>query len=201
MLFLTTSAENPLEARILSNMLGASNARYAIAMGLDPQKSVSELIEQTRSIMTRRVPPVFLPKEQAPVNEVVVTGDDIDLTVLPIPKFWPGDGGRYIGTGDITFTKDPETERINVGVYRQMLHSNRRVGLYCSPGKHGRLDREAWWDRCAGCEVVVAYGIDPVLFMVGAQSFSATELWSLSCAGWRNHGTLPIPNSLTGWRQ
>src|ERR1700735_1460807 len=39
--------ENPLEARILSNMLGASNARYAIAMGLDPQKSVSELIEQT----------------------------------------------------------------------------------------------------------------------------------------------------------
>jgi UbiD family decarboxylase len=184
--------ENALGARILSNMLGASNARYAIAMGLNPKASVRELIEQTRSIMTRSVPPVMIPKEQAPVNEVVVTGDEIDLTILPIPKFWPGDGGRYIGTGDITFTKDPETERINVGVYRQMLHSSRRVGMYCSPGKHGRLDREAWWDRGAGCEVVVAYGIDPVLFMVGAQSFGAAES-ELAVAG----GIMGRPVELT----
>jgi UbiD family decarboxylase len=62
-----------------------------------------------------------------------------------------------------------------VGVYRQMVHGPSRIGLYCSPGKHGRLDREATWADGKTCEVVAAYGIDPVLFMVGAQAFSASE--------------------------
>ena len=114
-------------------------------------------------------------KGKAPVNEMVLTGDEIDLTKFPVPKFWPGDGGRYIGTGDITLTASPDTGRINVGCYRQMLHGPRRIGLYCSPGKHGLLDREAWWARGKPCEVVAAYGIDPVLFMLAAQAFGAEE--------------------------
>ena len=56
-----------------------------------------------------------------------------------------------------------------------MLHGPRRVGLYCSPGKHGLLDREAWWKQGKPCEVVAAYGIDPVLFMLAAQVFGAKE--------------------------
>lgn len=184
--------DNPHSARILTNMLGASTSRYAIAMGLDSRLSISELIEQTRSIMNERRSPTFIDKDQAPVNETVLTGDEIDLTRFPVPKFWPGDGGPYIGTGNITFTQAPETGRINVGVYRQMLHSARRVGLYCSPGKHGRLDREAWWEKGQPCEVVAAYGIDPVLFMVGAQSFGPAES-ELSVAG----GIMGRPIELT----
>ena len=111
----------------------------------------------------------------APVNAIIWRGDEIDLTAFPAPKFWPGDGGRYIGTGDITLTANPDTGRINVGVYRQMLLGPRRIGLYCSPGKHGLIDREAWWARGEPCEVVAAYGIDPVLFMLGAQAFGANE--------------------------
>src|SRR5262249_49493001 len=68
-------------------------------------------------------------------------------------------------------TRNPDTGRINVGCYRQMLHGPRRVGLYCSPGKHGLIDREAWWARGKPCEVVAAYGIGPVLFMLAAQGF------------------------------
>jgi 4-hydroxy-3-polyprenylbenzoate decarboxylase len=56
-----------------------------------------------------------------------------------------------------------------------MVHGPNRVGLYCSPGKHGRLDREAWWQRGETCPVVAAYGVDPVLFMVAAQVFGAGE--------------------------
>jgi len=162
-------------ARILSNMLGSSKERYALSVGLDPALSTPDMIAATRNIMKRRTAPVMVPRGSAPVNELILTGDQIDLTALPVPKFWPGDGGRYIGTGDITLTRDPATSRINVGVYRQMLHGPSRVGLYCSPGKHGRLDREAQWARGEPCEVVTAYGVDPVLFMVGAQTMSAAE--------------------------
>ena len=168
-------ASNRSGARILSNMLGSSKERYALAVGIDPTLSIREMIVATRRLMKDRIPPVMIPKSTAPVNEVILRGDEIDLTKLPIPTFWPGDGGRYIGTGDITLTRDPDTRRINVGVYRQMIHGKNKVGLYCSPGKHGRLDREAWWAQGKPCEVVAAYGIDPVLFMVGAQAFGAKE--------------------------
>lgn len=162
-------------SRILTNMLGASKERYALAVGLDPQLSTREMIEATRSLMGEPVKPTMIAKDKAPVNEVVLTGDDIDLTKFPVPKFWPGDGGQFIGTGDITFTASPESGRINVGCYRQMLQGRSRIGLYCSPGKHGLLDREAWWAQGKPCEVVAAYGIDPVLFMLAAQSFGAED--------------------------
>jgi UbiD family decarboxylase len=188
--------------RILSNMLGASKERFAMSVGLDPQLSVADLIAQSRKIMKRRIPPTAVAKDQAPVNEIVLTGDAIDLTAFPIPKFWPGDGGRYIGTGDIAFTASPDNGRINVGCYRQMIHGPRRVGLYCSPGKHGLLDREGWWARGQPCEVVCAYGIDPVLFMVSAQSFGVNQSELEVAGGMMGRGvelteaecvSLPIP--------
>ena len=161
--------------RVLSNMLGASKRRFAIAVGLDPERSITELIGDMRQRMKHRIAPVEIDPSEAPVMTRVFTGDEIDLTTLPSPKFWPRDGGAYIGTGDITLTRDPGSGRINCGVYRQMVHGPRRIGMYCSPGKHGRLDREAWWRQGESCEVVAAYGIDPVLFMVGAQTFAAEE--------------------------
>src|SRR5262250_1637494 len=179
-------------ARVLANMLGSSKERYALAVGLDPDLPIAELITATRDIMRRRMAPVRVPSTTAPVNEIILRENEIDLTAFPAPKFWPGDGGRYIGTGDITLTSHPETGRINVGVYRQMLHGARRIGLYCSPGKHGLLDREAWWARGEPCEVVAAYGVDPVLFMLGAQVFGTTES-ELDVAG----GILGRPVELT----
>ena len=167
--------DNPLGARVLSNMLGSSARRYALTVGLNPDLSLPEMISASRALLGRTLPPRWVDRATAPVNEVVLRGSDIDMTQFPVPKFWPADGGRYIGTGDITFTRDPASQRINAGVYRQMLHSADRIGLYCSPGKHGRLDREAWWEQGKPCEVVAAYGIDPALFMVGAQSYAFGE--------------------------
>ena len=173
-------------SHILTNMLGASKERYALAVGLDPSLSTLEMIEATRAIMADPIEPVMIAKDKAPVNEVVLTGINIDVTKFPVPKFWPGDGGQFIGTGDITFTSSPDTGRINVGCYRQMLHGPNRIGLYCSPGKHGLLDREAWWARGEPCEVVAAYGIDPVMFMLAAQIFRRRRIRT-RCRG-RHHG-------------
>jgi len=178
--------------RILSNMLGASNRRFALAVGLDPNLSTRDLILSTRDISKRRIAPANVPADTAPVNEIILKGEDIDLTQLPVPHFWPRDGGKYIGTGDITFTRNPDSDRINIGCYRQMLHGPRRVGMYCSPGKHGLLDREAWWNRGEECEVVVAYGIDPIPFMVAAQAYSS-EVSELDIIG----GLLGAPMELT----
>src|SRR5262249_15426039 len=133
-----------------------------------------------------------VPKGDAPVNEVVVRGDDIDLTTFPIPKFWPDDGGTFIGTGTVTFTRSPTSDRINLGSYRQALHSANRVGLNCVPGRHGILDCEAWWAQGKPCEIVAAYGIDPVLLIAGSQGLGRDES-ELDFAG----GLMGCPMELT----
>jgi 4-hydroxy-3-polyprenylbenzoate decarboxylase len=173
---------NESGVRVLSNMLGASRRRFALAVGLDPDLSTRDLIAAMRERGREHISPIEVAADTAPVNARVLRGDDIDLTRIPAPKFWPHDGGNYIGTGDITLTRDPDSGRINVGCYRQMVHGPRLVGMYCSPGKHGLQDREAWWKRDEPCEVVAAYGIDPVLFMVAAQSYGA-DVSELDLAG------------------
>ncbi len=161
--------------RVLANMLGASKERYALAVGIDPALNAAGMIEATRGVMGRAIAPVMIPKTKAAVNEVVLKAGQFDLTDFPAPTFWPGDGGAYIGTGNIILTRNPESGRINVGCYRQMLQGPDRIGLYCSPGKHGLLDREGWWAEGKPLEVVAAYGIDPVLFMLGAQVFGMED--------------------------
>jgi UbiD family decarboxylase len=181
-----------LNSRVLANMLGSSKERFALAVGLNPTHSIRNLIAAARSIVKERVAPIMIPKTAAPVNEMVQTGKDIDVTVFPSPKFWPGDGGPYIGTADVTFTRSPDSSRINVGCYRQMTHGPNRIGMYCSPGKHGRLDREAWWRDGKPCEIVAAYGIDPVLFLVGGMAFGK-DVPELDVAG----GIMGRPVELT----
>ncbi len=52
--------------RVLSNMLGASKERYALAVGLDPALSICETIAATRAIMRRRIAPAYVDKGSAP---------------------------------------------------------------------------------------------------------------------------------------
>jgi 4-hydroxy-3-polyprenylbenzoate decarboxylase len=189
-------------SRILTNMLGASEERYALTVGLEPSLTTGEKIAATRKILQRRIAPIRVPRERAPVCEVLLRDGEIDLTRFPVPKFWPRDGGKYIGTGNVTLTRAPATGLTNAGVYRQMLHGPRRVGLSFVPGRHGLRNCQAWWARGEPCEVVVAYGVDPALFIAATQAYgpgeseldaagglmgAAVELTDAVCVG------LPIP--------
>src|SRR5204862_3858992 len=99
-------------------------------------------IQEARGRLGRRIPPREIDPKDAPVNEIVLTGDQIDLTQFPVPKHWPLDGGgqpgdavgRYIGTADAVFTRDPDTGIVNIGTYRMMVQGKNEVGLYLSPG-------------------------------------------------------------------
>ncbi len=69
-----------------------------------------------------RIPPTYV--NDGPIFENVMTGDGVDVTRFPAPKWHSGDGGRYIGTG--TLQRHPRSGRgwINCGTYR--VHDPRR---------------------------------------------------------------------------
>jgi 4-hydroxy-3-polyprenylbenzoate decarboxylase len=56
-----------------------------------------------------------------PVKDVKIMGEDVDLDMLPTPKWHEEDGGRYIGTTAGFVTRDPKNGNLNMGQYRSMI--------------------------------------------------------------------------------
>ncbi|MDB5596756.1 MAG: hypothetical protein JWM36_3717 [Hyphomicrobiales bacterium] len=158
-------------AQTLWNVLGPSVRRIALTLGEHPDTPTVELIRRTKDKLRKRLPPQEIAREDASVYQNTRTGDDIDLSLLPIPRHWPRDGGRYAGTADAVITRDPDTGYLNVGTYRMMVQSNSQVGLYLSPGKDARLHIARAWEQGKSLQVAAAWGIDPLYMLVGSQTF------------------------------
>lgn len=73
----------------------------------------------------------YIPVERvgdAPWQEVVLEGEDVDLTRLPIPLHFDVDAAPYITAGQLA-ARDPETGVDTVGFHRLMLKGKNRLGL------------------------------------------------------------------------
>ncbi len=103
----------------------------------------------------------FFPKrvEKAPCQEVVLK--EPDLSLIPALQCWPEDGGRFI-TFPLVITKDPETGKRNVGMYRLQIFDSRTLGLHWHPQKGGAQHLRLAEKRGETLEVAVALGPDPV---------------------------------------
>ncbi|BAH75631.1 menaquinone biosynthesis decarboxylase [Solidesulfovibrio magneticus] len=98
--------------------------------------------------------------QSAPCQDVVLTGDAVDLSILPVLTTWPGDAGPFI-TFPVVITKDPETGKRNVGMYRMQVFDKTTTGMHWHRHKgcaaHYRLAEK----RGKRLEVAVAIGPDP----------------------------------------
>ena len=117
----------------------ASYRRAALAMGLPLDKSKLELtrLAARKVINARPIAPETV--ASGPVMDNVLEGEAVDLWRFPVPRFHAADGGRYIGTGDMLISRDPDGGYVNVGTYRMQVHEGNLLGLWMSPGQHGRL--------------------------------------------------------------
>ena len=112
----------------------------------------------------------FFPKsvKDGPCKEIVRKGSDINLLDFPILKCWPQDGGRFI-TFPLVFTKNPETGKRNVGMYRMQIYDARTTGMHWQTQKHGAEHfRRARAQNPEGrIPVSVAIGSDPATTLGG----------------------------------
>src|SRR5256885_7505360 len=136
----------PAGFRILANA-NATRKRLALTLGLEVDierrplmDTFLELTEQGRALPPRVV-------KDGPVMENVMRSDDVDGLKFPSPQWHPLDGGRYLGTGVVDVLKDPVSDWANLGTYRVMVHDAKRVGVYISPGEHGRHFPDAYFKR------------------------------------------------------
>ena len=92
-------------------------------------------------------------------QEVINT--DPDLSILPVLKCWPYDGGRFI-TLPIVHTVHPETGKTNVGMYRMQVLDRNTTAMHWQRHKTGANHFEAWKRSNRIMPVSVALGGDPV---------------------------------------
>jgi len=104
----------------------------------------------------------------APCQEVVLTGTDADMNLIPILKCWPMDAGRFI-TLPLVITRDPETGVRNVGMYRMQVYDGQTAGMHWQTHKVGtHHERVALEQGQKRLEVAVALGGDPTTVWTGS---------------------------------
>ncbi len=95
-------------------------------------------------------------------QDVVLTGDQVDLGILPVLTTWPGDAGPFI-TLPVVFTKNPETGVRNAGMYRMQVFDKNTTGMHWHRHKGGAYHYHLAEKLGKRLEVAVAIGPDPAV--------------------------------------
>lgn len=102
------------------------------------------------------------PVRSGPVQEVVMTGGDVDLRQLPVLTCWPGDGGPFI-TLPLVMTRDPETGERNLGMYRVQVLDRNMTAMHWQRHKTGARHFEKAKQLGRRLDVAIVLGGDPAL--------------------------------------
>ncbi len=100
--------------------------------------------------------------KNAPVQEVIWRGDEVNLERIPVLNCWPLDGGPFV-TLPLVITNDPETGEFNMGMYRMQVMSKNTTGMHWQRHKTGAKHLEKAKALGRKLEVAVAIGGDPAL--------------------------------------
>jgi UbiD family decarboxylase len=102
--------------------IAANRKLLAHCLGADPNNLPTAFRERCQNYI-----PCELVSKPA-WDDVVLEGDQIDLTQLPVPYQFSVDGAPYITAGQIT-ARDPETGVDTTGFHRLMLRDKTRLGV------------------------------------------------------------------------
>ncbi|WP_159580124.1 4-hydroxy-3-polyprenylbenzoate decarboxylase [Alteromonas sp. KUL106] len=168
---------------VLANLFGTPE-RVAMGMGQDSVEALREVGKLLAYLKEPEPPkglkdlweklPVFkqvlnMPTKvlkKAPCQEVVLTGDDVDLSKIPVQRCWPGDAAPLVTWG-LSVTKGPHKKRQNLGIYRQQVIGKNKLIMRWLSHRGGALDFREWCQTHPGepYPVSVALGADPATIL------------------------------------
>jgi len=159
---------------VLINAFG-STKRMALALGV---QDIEEIAAEIAKLIQTRPPKSFKDKLQllgvlvklagippkivkdAACQEVVI--HDPDLNLLPVLTCWPGDAGPFI-TLPMVFSKDPDKDTRNVGLYRMQVFDQRTTGMHWHLHKVGARHFQRRKENKSRLELAVCLGGDPAM--------------------------------------
>lgn len=164
-----------MKGPVVGNFIGHWDAE-ALVFGLEPdpaggpqtlRKARDHLVALAKSNGGRfpEIAPVEISRDKALCKEVILRGDEIDMTAFPFLQVNPGDGGRYVNTASV-LTKDPKAG-INIGTYRCQLKGPRKIAVSPGAGQTGWRMLDAARKRGeTTAKISLVLGQDPMVYLV-----------------------------------
>ncbi|MBI5327291.1 MAG: menaquinone biosynthesis decarboxylase [Deltaproteobacteria bacterium] len=98
--------------------------------------------------------------KSGPCQEVILQGDDVDLSKFPIIKCWPEDAAPLI-TWPLVITQSTDGCQTNVGVYRMQYLDKKRCIMRWLKHRGGAHHQRLWKANGRPMPVAVAIGCEP----------------------------------------
>ena len=139
----------------------------------------SELLSFVSKRMRQRIEPEPF-EGPAPCQEIVLKGDDADLSQWPIPLWNSGDGGPYITAG-LHIVKHPEFGW-NISYNRAQVYNGRELGVCMAPDHHLRLTTDEARKAGVRVEAAIIIGARPSIAIAAASDLAHGD-YELRAAG------------------
>jgi UbiD family decarboxylase len=164
----------PEGAELIGNVTG-SRERLARAFGVPAGALTAEVARRLRN------PPVLVDvaRDEAPVQAVVRTGDDVDLTALPVHLQHGYDGAPYV-SASIDYVVDRTTGLTNVGIRRLMLRGRRETGIDLVSPSDLKAIYEASAARGEPLPISFVVGAHPIDYVAAMMRVPGDELGLVS---------------------
>ena len=124
--------------------------------------------------MQQSIEPVRVPRTEAPVKQVIVTGDEADVTRFPAPWHHEQDPGRYVTAGFVT-CYNPDTGIENSAIQRGWIKGPREIPLSIGRHSHNRMILEEYQRRKEDMPVAYWVGHLPLAVLGCAVHVPITE--------------------------
>jgi len=147
-----------------------SRSRMALAFGV-PEDQLAK--ESLRRLETPQ-PVVEVSSAEAPVHQVILTGDQVDASKLPFHPQHEFDGGVYISSG-LDYTVDPDTGFTNIGCRRLCLRARQECTTNVTSQSHLRDLYQRVQRKGERLPISFAVGSHPLDFMAAAMRVPQTD--------------------------
>ena len=140
--------------------LSATYERLALGIGT----TVPQMVKDYGERQTRPIKPVVVDAAAAPVKDVILTGNEATLDLLPIPTHNALDAGPFL-TGAFLVCRDPESGAVNVGLYRHQVQGLDQLGVWFIKGHHGAYIQQKYEQMGEDMPVAIVIGHHPAVVM------------------------------------
>ncbi|NOX69358.1 MAG: UbiD family decarboxylase, partial [Gammaproteobacteria bacterium] len=174
---------------VLANTVGHTYRRMAEAFGVPEENALpGSALKMMQVLKSGGVPPVYVNEGKAPCKEIVLQGDDVDLSILPALRLNPKDGegspdfaeGRYFTSLCVS---KPNEKAHNLSYHRFEITGKNTGTIWIFRGTgDAKSMEEAWgseidapsssWDRenAKPFPMAFVFGVTPEFILAGANS-------------------------------
>ena len=154
---------NGSELPLVTNLFG-SYELLGLALGVGADEPKSAILETFRDKIRTPLPTRTIAPGEAPVKEVVIGGDDVDLGTLPAVLHAEKNSGKFITIGCLVI-RDPDTGVLNAGVYRHEIKGRNRLACMFNPAHHAAYIYRRYKELNRPMQAVLFLGHHPAAIM------------------------------------